>query len=760
MKSYITLVKNTALIRSKYLTFKLLILSLLLSACYNEEALLIVKNSASDYEIIVASNASQSQYNSALVLQSYIDKISGVNINIVDESTQTSEKHKIYVGSSEVVSSNSAEISIKVVEKDLVISGGSDAAIQNAVYEFLESYLGCKWYSPEVEDIPSLKQIKIAAGLNYAYTPELTTRTVHSRLFYENPAFANKHKVTTLAFPNYVPNGRVHTFQRFMPEEKYFKEHPEYFALRDGKRLPTQLCLTNKDVYRIVRDSVASFFKQSPESSVISVSQNDNQQYCQDALCKKIDEEEGGPSGTMIRFVNKIAKEFPDKQISTLAYQYTRKPSKTIPEKNVLITLCSIECDRSAAITDNCPDFALDLKGWGALTDNIRIWDYTTQFTNFLAPFPNLHTLQPNLLLFRNNNAKWVFEQHSHNPSELFELRSYITAKLLWDPENSVEELITEFTNGYYKEAGIFIKQYIDLVHRKINEDEDFFLFLYGDPSQAFSSFLSPELLDNYNAFYDEAEKAVAGNPEVLQRVKEARLSVDYATLEMCKKNISAEYSLILEGDDHTFKANPSVVKRLQNFIAVCNSANITLMNEMGFKVDEYYDNYTKAMEVATQPNKAKGKKVTLFTTPKKYANEDPQTLTDGVLGGNSFYANWLGFEGNHMNAVIDLEAATSISSITTAFLQVSNHIVFFPKSVSYYYSEDNASFVKLGTILNDEPLAKTSKINDIKYFMLDFPEVEARYVKIVGENMNEPPYWHHAAGLPSWIFADEVIVD
>ena len=73
---------------------------------------------------------------------------------------------------------------------------------------------------------------------------------------------------------------------------------------------------------------------------------------------------------------------------------------------------------------------------------NIRIWDYTTQFTNFLAPFPNIRTLQPNIKFFRDNHAKWIFEQHSSNPSELFALRSYLTAKLLWNPDNDANEII------------------------------------------------------------------------------------------------------------------------------------------------------------------------------------------------------------------------------------------------------------------------------------------------------------------------------
>jgi hypothetical protein len=227
---------------------------------------------------------------------------------------------------------------------------------------------------------------------------------------------------------------------------------------------------------------------------------------------QKIDNEEGSNAGTMIRFVNSIAQSFPEKTISTLAYQYTRKPSKTKPLKNVLITLCSIECDRSGPITEKCTDFANDLKGWSALTKNIRIWDYTTQFTNFLAPFPNFNTLQPNIQFFRDNNTKWVFEQHSNNPSELFELRSYLMAKLLWNPDVNVNNIMTEFLNGYYHEAGSFIKSYIDLIHEELKKHPDFFLFLYGDPSQAFDGYLSPDLLKKYLTFFNNAEKAVAKN--------------------------------------------------------------------------------------------------------------------------------------------------------------------------------------------------------------------------------------------------------
>uniref|UniRef100_UPI003217468C DUF4838 domain-containing protein n=1 Tax=uncultured Draconibacterium sp. TaxID=1573823 RepID=UPI003217468C len=732
----------------------LLAVSMLFWGCTNKNQLTIIKNQQSAYQIVIDENPSETIKHAATELQNYLEKIASVTLSVTTENKVSGNKKQITLFEDNTLPSEHT-ISIKTDGDNLSISGGNAQSTLYAVYEFLESQLGCKWYSPDVEKIPQLKTVSLNLPLNYVYTPEITTRTMHSKLYYENTGFADKQKVTHEAFPKYVPTARVHTFHRFVPEQDFYKKHPEYYALRGTERRHTQLCLTNADVLQIVKDSVRAYFNRYPDASVISVSSNDNTQYCECENCKKVDEEEGAHSGTMIRFVNEVAREFPDKQISTLAYQYTRKPCKTKPLDNVLITLCSIECDRSAPIEEKCSDFAEDLMGWKEFSNNIRIWDYTTQFTNFLAPFPNIHTLQPNIQFFRNNHAKWIFEQHSHNPSELFELRSYLTAKLLWNPDLDADAIITEFVNGYYEEAGVYVKNYIDAIHGEIQKDKNFFLFLYGDPAQGFQSFLSPQNLKKYNSFFDEAEKAVAGKPDILKRVQIARISIDYASLGMARNGMSPDFQLLKNG-----KISEDTKQRLKRFKTSCNEANITLMNEMGYRVDEFLALFETTLERAATTNIAADKAVKLLTKPKKYANEDPQALTDGALGGSNFYANWLGFEGNNLEAIIDLGAEKEFSTISMGFLQVTNHIVFFPKSVIYSVSNDSKSFKTITEVPTTKPITKESKRNDLEYFTGKFSPVKARYIKIKANNVAKAPAWHNAAGLPVWIFADEVIVN
>tara|TARA_B110000908_G_scaffold454_1_gene598 strand:+ start:210 stop:2336 length:2127 start_codon:yes stop_codon:yes gene_type:complete len=685
-------------------------------------------------------------------LNVYLNKAVGISLEISDKQKKRSI---ILVEKTDL---NKDFISIDYKDSLITISANNKRNLYYATYDFIEKFLNVNWLSNDFTYYEDLKSINFPKNYSYYFEPPVLTRTVHSKLFYKDSVFADKLKVTNEAFPRYVPSARVHTFHRFLPYEVFYDKNPEYYALRNGKRLPTQLCLTNTDVLKIVKDSVNSFFNKSPNSDVISVSQDDNTQYCQCDKCSKIDNQEGSPAGTMIHFVNAVAESFPNKTISTLAYQYTRKPPKVKPIENVLITLCSIECNRSVPIELGCKDFSSDLKGWSQLTDNIRIWDYTTQFTNFLAPFPNWGTIKPNINLFVDNNAKWIFEQHSNNDSELFELRSYIMAKLLWNPNLDFQTLLNEFNNKYYGNGGKYISEYVNSIQNQI-DNTSFFLFLYGDPSQGFDSFLSPENLLNYDILFNKALNSVELDSEYYKRILRSKISIDYAVLESYRKNFSDLYQLTKTENDIK-SINPKLIMRLNAFSKTCNDNDITLMNEMGFTVSDYIVNYRNALKTAIKENLASFKDVTLLTVPKKYANEDPKVLTDGALGGNSFYSNWLGFEGNNLNAVVDLGELKEIKSLSMNFLQVTNHIVFFPVQVEFFYSDDNLKWKSLGKVSNKSDLSPKSKVNDIQTFSINVGELKARYIKVIADNMSKAPIWHHGADLPSWIFADELIIE
>src|SRR5690606_10365328 len=218
----------------------------------------------------------------------------------------------------------------------------------------------------------------------------------------------------------------------------------------------------NPEVAEVLIANLKKRIAQRPEATYWSVSQDDNDQYCSCANCRALNEKYGGvPSGSIIYFVNKVARAIPDKIISTLAYWYSRKaPKNILIEPNVNIMLCNIESRRHGPVFETDPAFSNDLKDWGALSNDILIWDYNIQFTNFFAPFPNLFTIKPNIDFYRENNVNALFMQANNEPAaEMALLRSYLICKLMWDPSADDKAIMDEFTHGYFGAAGPYIRQ-------------------------------------------------------------------------------------------------------------------------------------------------------------------------------------------------------------------------------------------------------------------------------------------------------------
>ncbi|MFA6932388.1 MAG: DUF4838 domain-containing protein, partial [Bacteroidales bacterium] len=379
-----------------------LFIGLTLSAFAQKDKLTLVKEGKSDYVIVIpkyksnkyAANVEKVKY-AAELLQKDIYKVTGCLIPIVYDDTKprkkeicigyTSRGENFYLTPGLVYTGGRCRYWI---EKDKLFIQGTNFNFNNnfdiyAVVDFLEKEVGIRKFTPDCEIYPQKKTLIIELGKDYpiVYIPENTFRQVRSVYTRENKDFRYWLK-QHLQEDMFAEGFFVHTFEKLIPRAKYFETHPEYFSLINGKRMHDQLCLSNEDVFKIVVERLKAEMKKQPNAKVWSVSQNDNFSYCSCPECQKINEREEAPSGALIEFVNKVAREFPDKTISTLAYQYSRKAPKYIkPENNVQIMLCTIEEDRNRTIEEssiealkknsNAQTFANDIKDWGKITKNI-----------------------------------------------------------------------------------------------------------------------------------------------------------------------------------------------------------------------------------------------------------------------------------------------------------------------------------------------------------------------------------------------------
>jgi hypothetical protein len=443
-----------------------------------------------DWDIVVAPDAAAPERYAAEEFRDHFEKATGVQLPLV-ASSQGSGHVLIGPGAAGVDAADfGAEDSrIAIGDGRIAIAGGRPRGTLYGVYTVLEDFLGVRFLTADHTHVPHLKGPRVVGPLERAARPALSFRWPYYGENRADPAFAARLRVNTVTDDPRLggrdPMGLVsHTFQRFLPSRVYGAEHPDYYALRDGRRLApfeddryeTQPCLSHPDVLRIVTEQVMREIEENPTRGNVSVSQNDNKKHCQCDACRAVDEREESAMGSLLAFVNAVAERVaarcPHVKVGTLAYQYSRRaPRHLRPGPNVQIQLCSIECCMMHPIDDpTCPrnvEFCRDLADWGRISNDIRIWNYNTNFHNYLLPCPNLRVIEPNVRYFVRNNARGVFMQAAGNArgAELSDLRNYVIACLLWDPSRSGRILMDEFLDLHYGEAAPPIRRFINRVH-------------------------------------------------------------------------------------------------------------------------------------------------------------------------------------------------------------------------------------------------------------------------------------------------------
>jgi len=87
-------------------------------------------------------------------------------------------------------------------------------------------------------------------------------------------------------------HGPAHCFNLPLRAEDYLAEHPEWFGLRNGKRVPqafagAQFCWSNREARKKFTDNVETFARRSPQIHILCLVPFDGGQACECEECKK-----------------------------------------------------------------------------------------------------------------------------------------------------------------------------------------------------------------------------------------------------------------------------------------------------------------------------------------------------------------------------------------------------------------------------------------------------------------------------------------
>ena len=495
--------------------------------------MLIANTPLASYRIILPAAAMEGERDIAEVLRDTLIRATGVTLEIAVDDTPATD-YEIVIGKTnrdtDAVAAARAEIkndgyAMVVDGTRLYITGNLPRGGVYGVYAFMEDYLGARFLSDTYMTVHDGEVKDIPADLCRVDSPYFFSRDTfwYHILHPRRPTKLNgRNAVKSNHWDMPDLGGGVTYAGRFVHSIWELAEIPHQIGV--------QPCLTDEGVYETVRKNVRRLLEENPNATIVSVSQVDSypdQLGCQCENCKAIDDREGTPMGSLLTFVNRIADDikddYPNVYVDTLAYRYTRQAPKSIkPRDNVIIRLCSIECCFCHPLDDpKCPhnvEFKKDIEEWSAICNNLYIWDYTTDFLCYLSPFPNFAVLQKNVKFFKDHHVIGMFEQGNYQSlsGEFGELRGYLLAKLLWNPdmtEAAYYAHMDEFLRDYYGAGWQYIREYIDVTTQKAAERH---LFIYDTPDRIFPfAKIPPEDIGVDPEKIAEWNRTVKNNPAV-----------------------------------------------------------------------------------------------------------------------------------------------------------------------------------------------------------------------------------------------------
>lgn len=466
-------------------------------------------------------------------LQTYIEKMSGARLPLVQEGeTVEGDPVRLLIGHTRAARELGVEIpagydrtmrpeifeeegyALKTVGRSIVIGGNNDGHYKGtlyAAYALLER-LGCRWYFPDDwgEVVPKKKTITVPE-LDVVSRPDFAVRSVNPAGWTpmpgnERPLYREWGEKNGFNFHRFYPEVGDGYIGFLAPPKEYFETHPEFFAMNErGERhhqeqpRVTTLCLSSPGLFtESVKNLRATFAGEKKMGNVgelgFGISPPDGQPFCYCEECKKASLNFKYPryferpfqSEELFGFAARLAREFPDKIVSTMAYSIREivPQGVDIPE-NLMIMYTSAACDVLHANDSHLwrrRDSLRNLKAWCERTPHITIYDYNPGFViGNWVPERDTANFAINAPILREIGIKG-FQAEGRKAFMTTWTSYYARAKLLWDADTDVEALMADFYNTFFgPDAGPHVQAWWEacehaLVSSPMQAHEDFFI--------------------------------------------------------------------------------------------------------------------------------------------------------------------------------------------------------------------------------------------------------------------------------------------
>ena len=455
----------------------------------------LIENGQSRYSILIPSDADTFTSYAAEELQFFTEEATGFTLPIVRDSGVVENGSYISIGDTVLYNNSDLDLDksilkdngyyIRSKDNDVFIVGGDGRGNTNGVYTFLKYQFGYEYFADgayslernvfdknlmrfDVKDVPDIKYRSAGFGeINYNV---------------ENTRRLRLYRGSEIFIP--IEGQTIHNVF-YVVDEEARAAHPNWVGTCQN-----QLCYTRDadGLSDYVVEKLKTAIEENPDLNTVTFTQQDVNDWCACAECKKVIEKYKVNSATQILFINEVARKikpwleetYPERDIKICIFAYfitLEAPVNYDAENDTYTPIDSeIILDDMVAIyyapyqarnyyplnAEQNSVYGTAMKKWASISDSLYLWLYGCHFSNYFIPLDNISSLQETIRYCVECNADYFYIQSQWNTvcSDWSRLKMYLQANLMWDCNQDVQSLIDRFFEGYFGPAADAMEEY------------------------------------------------------------------------------------------------------------------------------------------------------------------------------------------------------------------------------------------------------------------------------------------------------------
>jgi hypothetical protein len=518
--------------------------------------IVLAENGRSSYKIHVGPEPDVITLNAAAELADYLQRISGTKLLPLLQEAKAADDPLIVVGRENPLTPKLAPdipyntlgddgFVIRYVGRHIVIAGATPRGTMYGVNWLLDRKLGVKWLSPDYAYVPNMPTLTLMPT-NEIQIPQFHYREVlstegqdktfraHNLLNGEShgPSFSPSPPEIDSWRHEWSAKGGEANFLELLPTSIYGKDHPDWYA-------GGQIAMMNKDLRKEMSNVLVARLRALPDYRSIWFEVHDmDWGWDMDRESRAFADAHGQhPSAPrldmMIDVANRVRAALPDAKLAFNAYHWSFTPPDAMRVPDYLLVVpMTIHLDYSSALNKaRNQKLGRDIATWNAISNHILVWDHITNFSGFIQPTPNIYPIANSIKwLATLNHVEGYFAEGSWNTpkAEFSSLRAWLIARLLWNPNEDVHQLVSQYCGYYFgPAAGPFILRYIDLMHEAIAKSGD----ILREKTQVDMRMFDLDFIRAADKLFENAAAAAMPSPLFSKHVEEARMPLDYVIL-------------------------------------------------------------------------------------------------------------------------------------------------------------------------------------------------------------------------------------